>query len=129
MKTTYTHRKFGPAPNIRPLETSTTATSQPPNIYRPRTSGPSPDIRPEARKSGAPYLESTKADLASPDIRPPARTSRPSGKPGHPARCLVIRPHLSAHSKRPRPMYPFAHLDYIYSSSSLFLGLAKDQLI
>ena len=35
-----------PAPDIRPLETSTTVASQPPNIYRPRTSGPSPDIRP-----------------------------------------------------------------------------------
>jgi len=113
-----------PAPDIRPLETSTTAPSQPPNIYRPRTSGPSPEIRPEARTSGTTHQNLQK-------MTPPARTSGlrartfgPSGRPEHPARRPDIRLRLSAHSKGPKPMHPFAPLDYIYSPISLFLGLA-----
>ena len=60
----------------------------------------------------------------APDIRllTKAWTSGPT--PGHLARRLDIRPRLSAHSKGPKTMYLFAPLDYIYSFSFLFLGLA-----
>ena len=111
----------------RPLQQQSRPSLQGPDIRRPaRTSGPSPDIRPEARKSGA-----TLQNLQKPT--PPARTSGPtartSGVPGMPG-CLARRPDvrlpLPARSNGPKPMYPLALLDYIYSSSTYVLGLAKD---
>ena len=86
---------------------------------QPRTSGSSrspgnPAPRPDIRRHAT---ETTVAEPSSPDIRPPSPTSGPSGRPGHPAP-------LSAHSKEPKPVYPFDPLDYIYSFSPIFLGLA-----
>jgi hypothetical protein len=127
-------RTSGPrAPKIRRLHRTSGAPSQ--NLQK--LNHVSPDIRPTAQTSGSSRAAGHPAPF--PDIRtppahraprpartsgPPARTSGPSRRPGHPARRPDIRPRLSAHSKGPMPMYPFAHLDYIYSSS-LFLGLAK----
>ena len=97
------------APNIRPRQPGHPASPEPPDIW------------PLARKSGPSEPESNKCHHSSPDIRPPPQ-------PGHPVspESPEIRPPLSAYSEGPRPVYPFSPLDYIYSTSPNFLGLAKD---
>ena len=113
-----------PGPGHQAPGPSSSAASQPLNKDRPRTSGPSPEIRPEARTSGATHQNLQKLPPLARTSGLLARTSGPSGRPGHPARRPDIRPRPSAHSKGPKPVYPFAPLDYIYSPISLFLGLA-----
>ena len=92
-----------PAPGV-----SSSAASQSLNKYRPRTSGPSPEIRPEARTSGATHQNLQKLTPPARTSGLLARTSSPSGRPGHAAHRPDIRPRLCAHSKGPRPLYPFA---------------------
>ena len=86
------------APDIRPRQPDHPASPEP------------PDIRPPARKSGPSEPESNQCHHSSPDIRHPSSD---------------IRPPVSAHSEGPRPVYPFSHLDYIYSTSPNFPRLAK----
>lgn len=111
-----------PIPDIRTsYRGSTEACPDIPDIrLRPRTSGPScrPGHPASARTSG-PALPEEIQDGAS-----PARTSDPSQTPGHPTRCPDIRPPLSVNSVRAVARVPLHPLDYIYSSSVLFLGLA-----
>ena len=103
-----------PAPDIRPLETSTTAAAQPAKYYRARTSGPmpghpappeSPEIRPLARTSDPANPESTERSHASPDIRHllKARTSSPSRAPGYPALLPEIWTPPIQRATRPAP--------------------------
>ena len=68
--------------------------------------------------------ESFTADLGSLDINDNVRWSDLKGTEGIRPTIPDIRPPLSAHSEGPRPVYPFNPLDYIYSFSSIFLGLA-----
>ncbi|XBI54847.1 hypothetical protein VPH35_036783 [Triticum aestivum] len=97
-------------PDIRPLE-------HPPQQPPSRSTSTGPGHLALARKSGQKPGHPA----------PRTRTYRSClHQPGHPAlrEGPDIRPRLSAHSKGPKPVYPFAPLDYIYSPISLFLGLA-----
>ena len=89
-----------PAPDIRPLETSTTAATQPAKYYRARTSGPMP------RTFGS--FGSPENPASRPDIRP--RLSRDyrslHRQPGHPAPSLDIRPLLKPRTSGPTPGHP-----------------------
>ena len=110
------------APDIRPQPGHP---ARPPEIRRPSQKTPEaepsqpghparrepPDIRPSSRKSGAP---SQKLDPASPDIRPSTNSRTSDPMPERPASPVCEQ------CKGPRPMYPFAHLDYIYFLLPMF---------
>ncbi|EMS50778.1 Auxin-responsive protein IAA30 [Triticum urartu] len=113
------------APDIRPRQPGHLASPEPPDIRplpSPRTSDHQPGnpTPPNPRATNATTPART-SRLPSPDIRCrlKARTSGPTSPD--------IPPPLSAHSEGPRPVYPFSPLDYIYSTSPNFLGLAKNQ--
>jgi hypothetical protein len=125
-----------------------------PGTSGPRTFRPARNFRPSTLqatlgRANSLFSPDPARNLPGPsglrNIRPPRNFRPPESRPAPTAPTLGLHRNLPGTSgartfrpspelpalpacsdSGPRPMYPFAHLDYIYSSPTYVLGLAKD---